>query len=216
MVSMPIQLIQRYIGVTPVSISFPNSAVNSHCQELFEKYYYVSKQLSLTDIERVGLPFTTSTSMNDVIQSIKNGENKNQWIVFGMHGIDGSGWKDGTISSQFFQDILKYVQNENIYVGTQGDIGLYEYLSNSIELDVDRIGIDEIIITPLGFNSLRYPDDHPAIISICIPMKKQSKDINIITNNEEAIVLDGDKIMINFDLRKASYILLTQNNIFLY
>lgn len=188
MCKKPIELIKNYFGVVPISISLNNAQVNDNIRNLFKRYYYVSKHVQLTDIERDKLPMLSSTDFNSVVKCIENARKNNKWLMIAMHGLEGSGWKNGCITKKMFSDICGYLNKNKYYVGTSGEVGLYEYLYSNVELNIVNISESYAEIIPKISADFKYPDGYEKIITVCIPCSNgEYEKINFNFNTDSRI-----------------------------
>lgn len=195
MCKKPIELISSYFGKRPVSVSLNNAQSNEQIRRLFEEYYFVSKHLFLTDIERGGLPYISSMTFDDIKLSIDRCKKDKLWGIIALHGIDDSGWNP--ITSSQLESVCKYLVEKKIKAGTTGEIGLYEYLYANTTLRVSYVSGEYAEIIPELPTIFNYPDDYDKIVSICIP------------------TMDNDVLVINFDFRKDTKICISGKEVVL-
>lgn len=191
MCKKPIELIQRYFNTTPVSISLNNAQTNKQIDDLFRKYFFVSKHASLTNVDRSGIPILSSTTFDDVKNKLDDAKQTKKWCIIALHGVDGSGWSNGSIESSLFEKICELLVEKKILVDTSGEIGLYEYLYENTQLQLKK-SVNLVEIVPVLPNGFIYPENWNKQITIIVPK------------------LNNEKEVITFDFRKNSKIVISE------
>ena len=184
MCKKPIELITNYFGERPISVSLNNAQANEQIEALFRKYYYVSKHVSLTNIERNGVAWLSTMSIeDDFIPALEKAQEEGRWLIIALHGIDDSGWNP--ISSSQLEQICKICVERDIYVDTGGVLGLYEYLYDNTYLKFPN----DNEIVPCIKDNLKWPDGYEKIITVCIPSSEGIMNCNFDFSCNKHIVI---------------------------
>lgn len=194
MCTKPIELITNYFGKRPISVSLNNAQANQQVEDLFKKYYFVSKHVSLTKIQRASVAWLSSMNVNNdfILHLLEDKKNK-QWFIVALHGIDEEGWNP--ISSSQLEEMCKYCVENNIKVGTSGEIGLYEYLYANTSLKIVNISETYAEIIPVLPENFNYPSGYDKTVTVVIP------------------VVGGMKEKCNFDFNKNTRIRISNGGI---
>ena len=122
------------------------------------------------------------TNFEEVIALLEQAKMQNKLCILALHGVDGSGWADGSISSNLFENICKYLKDNNFNVNTLSYHALYEYLFANTSLNY-HIFDNKVILKPI-LNIDRWPKNYKKIITL--------KITNKILNKEYIINFDFD------------------------
>ena len=117
-------------------------------------------------------------------------------MIIALHGVDGSGWTDGSIRSDLLDQVCAYLKKSNTYVSTSDDLGLYEYLYANATLIVNKISNSYIEIIPKLPDLLRYPDGWRKEITVVIPIGNISEVINFDFKKDTKISISANGIYV--------------------
>ena len=122
------------------------------------------------------LPFSTYKSW--IAENVKKGG----WLVWRIHGLEGTPWGYEPISKKIFQRILDEIRSKDIWVGTFSEVGAYYRAQKIFEKAViQKSGQGEIW-------SWEIPDHFPSHLNLKVQLSKGSDKARVEIRQSDQIV----------------------------
>jgi peptidoglycan-N-acetylglucosamine deacetylase len=128
-------VLQKEFGIPIYSFAYPFAEISPGLEGWVEKTSFIARGgtdalISSEDktidwfnlparVTMTDLPFETYQGWMD--QDVKRGD----WLIWMIHGIEGTPWGWEPISREMFTQILDYLQSKDIWVGTLTEVGSY-------------------------------------------------------------------------------------------
>jgi len=184
-------VLQKEFGVPLYSFAYPFSEDSSGLKGWVEKTSFiarggadalVSPQDKTLDwfnlpakVTMSNLPF--ETYQNWINQDTQSGD----WLIWMIHGIEGTPWGWEPISKKMFAQILDYLQSKDIWIGTLSEVGSYLRAWQSFEAATIQV------TGPEADYRWTVPDHCPINVQIKVCFAQGDPPVQVWQNNRQVI-----------------------------
>ncbi len=125
------------------------------------------------------------------------------WLIVAGHGMDGDGFRP--IEEDQLRAILDHLKArpEPLWVGTMGEVGIYESIFQEIALKVNAT-YDTLALRVAGFDPEKYARAPKVPLTVALPLHEALPPSQIRLNPDDASArIDHNGVLVTFDLKKT-------------
>lgn len=207
------EAIEALTGVFPASFVHPH---NARCERrdriVFERHLVarVSSPYGMDGRVIHNDPGSLRRFQRDLDRIAKPGTaDSGGWLITGGHGMDGDGYKP--IQEDQLRAILDHLKArpETLWVGTMGEVGVYESAFKTVSVTVDY-SYDALTIRPIGFDPEKFARVPEVPLTVTVPLLAPLDMSRLrLKPDDVSVRKDDGRLLITFDLKKTDALTLT-------
>jgi peptidoglycan/xylan/chitin deacetylase (PgdA/CDA1 family) len=184
-------VLQKEFGVPIYSFAYPFGEISSGLAGWVAKTSFIARGgtdalVSPQDktIDWLNLPAKVTltnvplkTYQGWVDQDAKSGD----WLIWMIHGIEGTPWGWEPISRKIFTQILDYLQSKDIWVGTLTEVGSYLRAWHSFEAATIEITGSEAVYRWI------VPDHCPMNVGLKVSFAQSDSSVQVWQNDQKIV-----------------------------
>ncbi len=184
-------VLQKEFGVPLYSFAYPFSEDSPGLKGWVEKTSFIARGgtdalISPQDktLDWFYLPakvtmsnFPFETYKNWIDQDTQSGD----WLVWMIHGIEGTPWGWEPISHKMFMQILDYLQSKDIWIGTLTEVGSYLRAWQSFEAATIQVSGSEALYR------WAVPEHCPMNVQLKVCFSQGDSPVQVWQNNQQVV-----------------------------